>query len=144
MKVTLNEVTAGIAFAGTCITGKQRGIVVNFCDAAAQRGIRLHLRRIIPVSYTHLDVYKRQAISGSALGAVDVLPNNEIAVVFGILITGMELSFNGLLSLAMTGVASIDDNIHCFASPSICSSVSLSRAFIGEAGSKHISTNFCI
>lgn len=84
------------------------------------------------------------AVGGSALGTVDVLPNNEIAVVFSILITGMELSLNGLLSLAMTGVASIDDNIHCFASPSICSRVSLRRAFIGEAGSKHISTNFCI
>lgn len=84
------------------------------------------------------------AVGGSALGTVDVLPNNKIAVVFCILIAGMELSLNGLLGLAMTGVASIDDNIHCFASPSICSRVSLRRAFIGEAGSKHISTNFCI
>jgi len=84
------------------------------------------------------------AVGGSALGTVDILSDNEIAVVFSILITGMELSLNGLLSLAMTGVASIDDNIHCFASPSICSSVSLSRAFIGDVGSKHISTNFCI
>ena len=83
-------------------------------------------------------------VGGSALGTVDILSDNEIAVVFSILITGMELSLNGLLSLTMTGVASIDDNIHCFASPSICSSVSLSRAFIGDVGSKHISTNFCI
>ena len=84
------------------------------------------------------------AVGGSTLGTVNVLPNNEIAVVFGILIAGMELSLNRLLGLAMAGVAGVDDNIHCFASPSICSSVSLSRAFIGEAGSKHISTNFCI
>ena len=84
------------------------------------------------------------AVGGSALSAVNILSDNEIAIVFSILIAGMELSLNGLLSLAMTGVASIDDNIHCFASPNIRSSASLSRAFIGDVGSKHISTNFCI
>lgn len=84
------------------------------------------------------------AVGGSTLSAVDVLPNNKIAVVFCILIAGMELSLNRLLGLAVAGVAGVDNNIHCFASPSICSSVSLSRAFIGDVGSKHISTNFCI
>ena len=84
------------------------------------------------------------AVSCSALGTVNVLPNNEVAVVSGILIASLELPLDGLLRLAMTGVAGIDDNIHCFASPSICSSVSLRRAFMGEFGSKHISTNFFI
>lgn len=83
-------------------------------------------------------------VGGSALGAVDVLPNNEIATISGILIAGVELPFNRLLGLAVAGVSGVDNNIHCFASPSICSSVSLRRAFRGEAGSKHISTNFCI
>lgn len=34
------------------------------------------------------------AVAGSALSAVDVLPNNKIAVVFCILIAGMELSIS--------------------------------------------------
>ena len=86
------------------------------------------------------------AVCDSTLRTINVLTNNEIAVVFGILVTGVELPLDRLLSLAVTGIVGIDNNIHYFASPSICSSVSLSRVFIGEVGSrsKHISTNFCI
>ena len=80
----------------------------------------------------------------SALRPVDVFTNHDMPVVLGELITDLKLSLDGLLGLAVAGVARIDNNIHCFASPSICSSVSLSLAFMGDVGSKHISTNFCI
>ena len=40
-------------------------------------------------------------VGGSALGTVDVLPENEIAIVLGILIAGVELSLNRLLGLAV-------------------------------------------
>ena len=63
------------------------------------------------------------AVGGSTLGAVDVLPNNEIAVVSGILIAGVELSLNGLLGLAMAGVAGVDDNIHLPPPPASCRTI---------------------
>ncbi len=84
------------------------------------------------------------AVCGAALRTVNVFANHNMPIGPGVVIAGLKLPFDGLLGLAMTGIAGIDDNIHSLTSRSICKSVSFSRSFMGEFGSKHISTNFSI
>src|SRR5699024_6738544 len=71
------------------------------------------------------------AVSRSALCPVNILANDNVIMASGVLIAGLELSLDGLFGLTVAGIAGINDNIHCCASPSICSSVSLRRAFMG-------------
>ena len=62
--------------------------------------------------YTSHPLELGPAVRGAALRPVDVLSNHDMSVVLGELITGLELSLNGLLRLAVTGIAGIDDDIH--------------------------------
>ena len=52
------------------------------------------------------------AVCGTALCAVDVLSNHDVPIVLGKLMASLKLSLDGLLRLAVTGVAGIDNDIH--------------------------------
>ena len=86
----------------------------------------------------------RAAVRRAALRPINVFADHRMSVVLCVVIAGLKLSLNGLFRLTVAGIAGIDHDIHSFTSRSICSSVSFSLPFIGEFGSKHISTNFSI
>ena len=52
------------------------------------------------------------AVSRTTLRPVNILANDNVIMASGVLIAGLELSLNGLLRLAVAGIAGIDDNIH--------------------------------
>ena len=81
------------------------------------------------------------AVCRAALRPVDVFTNHDMSVVLGELVAGLKLALNGLLRLAVAGISGVNDDIHSFTPSSISTMAFFKRSFMGEAGSKHISTN---
>ena len=81
------------------------------------------------------------AVRRAALRPVDVFANHDMSVVLGELVAGLKLALNGLLRLAVAGISGVNDDVHSFTPSSISTMAFFKRSFIGEAGSKHISTN---
>ena len=81
------------------------------------------------------------AVRRAALRPVDVFANHDMSIVLGELVAGLKLALDGLLRLAVAGISGVNDDVHSFTSSSISTMAFFKRSFMGEAGSKHISTN---
>ena len=81
------------------------------------------------------------AVRRAALRPVDVFANHDMSVVLGELVAGLKLALDGLFCLAVAGIAGVNHDVHSFTPSSISTMAFFKRSFMGEAGSKHISTN---
>ena len=81
------------------------------------------------------------AVRCTALSPLDVFADYDMSVVLGELIAGLKLVLNRLLRLAVAGIAGVNDDVHSFTPSNISTMAFFKRSFMGEAGSKHISTN---
>ena len=103
-----------------------------------------HIEQALAAVLDHI-LKLRTVVGLGRIRAVDVMPQNCDAVLFGKSGTLAKLTFNRFFSLAVRGIAGVNHGFHFVStSESICTSVPFNRSFMAEPGSKHISTNRAI